>query len=164
MIRNTNRSLAGGLVVAVLFILWSGIPEYRIARSAARGNHLCSKGGGRRGHEAVTLPASRFNANGRVSCRDRGALPPMQSNRRPNDDFFYSEETRWRIPENSFYPAVWRSQEQLFRAADNKLLGEAVSYSRRGGDPIGPWHQTSFGCPKDADITVLVAKVFAREE
>jgi len=164
MIRNTKRNLAGVIVVAVLFILWWGIPEYRIARADAMVNDLCSKDGGLRVYEVVKLPASRFNANGMVSFPDRGALPPMQSNRRPNDDFFYSEETRWLIPEKSFSPAVWRSQQQLFRAADNKLLGEAVSYSRRGGDPIGPWHQTSFGCPKDADITVLVAKVFGREE
>jgi hypothetical protein len=87
----------------------------------------------------------------------------MKSGRKSNDEFFYSEEKTWIMAEKSFAPAVWRSHVQLFRAADNKLLGEAVSYSRRGGDPIGPWHPTSFGCPRDGDITALVSKVFIPE-
>jgi len=32
------------------------------------------------------------------------------------------------------------------RASDGKLLGEEITFARSGGDPIGPWHPSSFGC------------------
>jgi hypothetical protein len=31
-------------------------------------------------------------------------------------------------------------------AKDGKLLSEFVDYARRGGDPIGPWHPSSYSC------------------
>ncbi len=55
---------------------------------------------------------------------------------------------------------MWRLQFKVYRHVDNKLLGESTTYARRGGDLPGPWHESSFGCEFDADITVLNKQIF----
>lgn len=116
---------------------------------------LCAIDGGVRVYETVELPAQRFDQYGQIH------VPPKQS-AKPDDDYYY----QWNVtylkagkPEEGI-PDLRRSQFALYRAGDNKLLGEAVTYIRRGGDLPGPWHPSSFGCPDSADITDLKKQVF----
>lgn len=159
--RKTRKGrLISLLVLAFLIGLWWGVPTYRIVRADAMVRELCAKDGGLKVYVTVKLPAERFDKYGNVMFGTRWG-PPLQKNMKPGDDFFYTWETTWIIPETSIGAlAMWRSHQKLFRVVDEKLLGEAISYSRRGGDPIGPWHPSHFGCPTDTD---LVKKVFVKQ-
>lgn len=152
------------VVVAILVVAWWGVPAYRQASADATVRELCAKDGGMKVYEMVKLPAKRFDESGSVTFESR-LLPPLKQNAKGNDDFFYTWETTWLIPETSVGAlAMWRDHQKLFRVVDQKLLGEAIGYSRRGGDPIGPWHPSSFGCPEHADITALVRQIFVQQK
>lgn len=163
-VKRRNKWMYFVLTTCVLLTLWIGIPTFRKAGADATVRELCAKDGKLSVYEIVDLPPSRFNSYGRATFAGNGVLPPLERYKRPETDFFYTDETTWILPEASFEPALWRSHQILFRATDKKILGEAISYSRRGGDPIGPWHPSSFGCPDHADITILVEKVFVRQK
>lgn len=158
-----QRSLTSLLVVAVLLGLWWGVPTYRKARADAMVQELCTKDGGIKAYEIVKMPSERFDPNGNVIFPGNKNLPPSRKEAKLTDEFYFTSETTWIVPESGFGSlAVWRSHQKLFRAAGDKLLGESISYSRRGGDPMGPWHPSSFGCPSDADIVYLVKKAFVK--
>lgn len=46
-----------------------------------------------------------------------------------------------------FNVSIMRHHRQIYHRSDNKLLGEQVSYSRRGGDLPGFWQSSSYICP-----------------
>ena len=50
----------------------------------------------------------------------------------------------------------------VYRKVDGKPLGEAVSYTRLGGDMYGPWADSSFGCPSDAGDQDLMRRIFIK--
>lgn len=161
-----NRTRKGPLIGLLLFVLliglWWGVPTYRKERADAMVRELCAKDGGIKVYETVKLPADRFDSYGNVKFGTRWG-PPLKQLAKRGDDFFYTWETTWIIPETSIAAlAVWRSHQKLFREADQKLLGEAISYSRRGGDPIGPWHPSSFGCPPNT-TNALERQVFQKQ-
>jgi hypothetical protein len=163
MTKTTMTTAIAAVALALVVVLWWALPEYRKARADALVSSLCEKDGGLHVYTVVKLPPSRFNNRGRPFFPGRGVLPPDQRQTKPGDDFYYIEDKAAIVPEASFRPAVWRSHVRLLRAADNRVVSEGVFYLRRGGDPIGPWHPTAFYCPKDADITSLVAKTFIKE-
>jgi hypothetical protein len=111
---------------------------------------LCAVDGGVKVYETVTLSAQKFDRFGVVTV-------PLRKNAKPEDPYYYE----WRI---RYYkrgsPEMWRNHFILFRAKDQKVLGEAIGYSRRGGDVPSPKHDSSYGCPRDADISVLKQRVF----
>jgi hypothetical protein len=141
--------------VLILLVLWLGVPAYQKERADSLVRENCVKDGGLKVHEKVFLPEIRFSKSGML-----GFLPPLKESAKPDDEYFFAWETSWLMPEASWAPSVRRNHQKLYRRSDEKLLGEAISYSRRGGDPVGPWHPSSFLCPLDADITVLVNQVF----
>ena len=113
-------------------------------------NRLCGIDGGIKTYETVKLPPQKFDNYGAVNV-------PLQKYAKPDDEYYY----RW---ERTYYkrgnPEIWRDHFLLYRAVDHKLLGEAISYSRRGGDIPSPMHESSYGCPPNADISVLEGQVF----
>lgn len=115
---------------------------------------LCTMDGGIKVYEQVKLPPSKFDEFGVVNV-------PLKDAAEPSGEFFYE----WNI---TYYkkgnPEMWRNEFKLFRRGDGKLLGKAISYSRRGGDlPIPlPMHESSFGCPSDGDISFLKKRVFVQ--
>jgi hypothetical protein len=158
-----KRSLISLLIFAILFGLWWGVPTYRKARADAMVRELCAKDGGIKVYETVKLAADRFDEYGNPTFGS-GRMPSPKRNMKPSDEYFYTWDTTWIIPETSVAAlAVWRNHQRLFKVADGKLMGEAISYSRRGGDPIGPWHPSHFGCPPNADITMVVRRVFVKQ-
>jgi len=113
---------------------------------------LCKQDGGISVHETIVLSGSSFDKFGVVQV-------PLRRNAKPSDAFFYEWETTYIKRGN---PEMWRNHFRLTRVKDGKLLGEVISYTRRGGDLPGPWHESSFTCPPDGDISTLKQRVFAK--
>ena len=140
----------------VLFSLWLGGVFWEVAGKKmywdAKVRELCAKDGGVKVYETVTLPAEMFDKWGMANF-----YRPTQGENALGTDYLFKNETSFIRNDN---PKIWRDQYQLVRRKDGKLLGEAVSYSRQGGDLPGPWHASSFGCPADAGDASLVQKIF----
>ena len=140
------------LMVSLVVLLSMAGCEREKDRLDAEVRRLCAQDGGVKVYEKVLLPPGKFDSGGVVSV-------PLESNSKPADQFYYEWETTYLKTGN---PEMWRNHFRLVRRKDGKLLGEAVSYSRRGGDLPGPWHESSFGCPADGDISVLKHLVFGK--
>lgn len=113
---------------------------------------LCAIDGGIKVYETVRLPAERFDKYG-------GIRVPLKKYASPSDEYYYESSMSYLRKGN---PEMWRSHYKVYRRFDNKLLGEAITYARRGGDLPGPWHDSSFGCPIHADISDLNKQVFVK--
>ena len=111
---------------------------------------LCEKDGGIKVYEVVKLPAERFNKYGQIRI-------PYKEIAKEGDEFYYESTMDFLKKGN---PDLLRLHFKVYRTKDNKLLGESISYVRRGGDIPGPWHHSSFGCPENADITDLKRQLF----
>lgn len=151
--RRSKTQLQKGLVltasIAILFapMLVSNVVKWWYDRQVEA---MCAKDGGVKVYETVRLPAERFDKFNAVSV-------PLKENRKSGDEYYYEWDIQYYRQGN---PELWRNRFQLIRAADGKVLGEAIGYSRRGGDVPGPWHDSSFGCPDDGDISFLKTHVF----
>jgi hypothetical protein len=115
---------------------------------------LCAKDGGLRIYETVTLPPEKFDRFGDIRL-------PSKEEARP-DDSYYEEWIATHLHEGN--PSMRRDQFLVVRRFDKKVLGEAVSYSRIGGDMPGPWHESSFSCPAASDDIALRRAVFLRAQ
>jgi len=123
-------------------------------RLDAEVRRLCAQDGGIRVYETVTLPPDRFDKFGVVHV-------PLRSSAKSSDEFTYEWDITY-FRKGS--PEMWKNHFRLVRMNDGKLIGEAISYSRRGGDFPGPWHDSSYGCPADGDISGLKQHVFLSVE
>lgn len=117
---------------------------------------LCAIDGGIKVYETVTLPPGKFNKYGQVNfykpTRGENALGP---------EYIFKEDIVYQRRGN---PEMWRTHYKLIRRSDEKLLGESVSYSRRGGDAPGPWHDSSFGCPENRGDVPFLMSVFVQQK
>lgn len=113
---------------------------------------LCAIDGGVRVYETVKLSADRFTQFGSISI-------PYKEIAKPEDEYYYESSTIYLIKGN---PDMYKLHFKVYRIFDNKLIGESISYTRRGGDMPGPWHHSSFGCPENADITHLKKQIFTK--
>jgi len=114
---------------------------------------LCAVDGGVKVHEKVLLSASRFDEFGEIR------VPPKEL-AKSADEYFYE----WNVEHyKKGNPEMWRSHYKLIRRQDDKLLGEAIVYSRRGGDLPGPWHDSSYSCPEKSDIKYMKLAVFIKD-
>lgn len=116
---------------------------------------LCAIDGGVKVYETVKLPLGLLDKYGAIQI-------PSKARAKPSDEYYYD----WTVtyitkgkPEDGV-PDLARSHFKLHRTSDNKLLGESVAYTRRGGDIAGPWHPSHFTCPSDSGLTVLQNRVF----
>lgn len=113
---------------------------------------LCAIDGGIKVYETVKLPASRFDEYG-------GIRIPMKSDAKNSDDYYLVWKVDHLLDGN---PSMRRDHFFIYRKSDEKLLGEAVSYGRRGGDMPGPLHESSLRCPSDAGDQNLARHVFTK--
>jgi hypothetical protein len=127
-------------------------PSQILADSKVR--ELCEKDGGITVYETVVLPAERFTKRGSVRILEKSLAKP--------DDEYYYESSRTLIKKGN--PQMWRSHTKVYRSSDEKLLGETISYARRGGDIPGPWHPSSFRCPEEAGLNNLKKQIFIKEQ
>jgi hypothetical protein len=126
---------------------------------------LCGKDGGARIYETVTLPKNQFDKWGtpRGKTWDRSAL---ESKLDPDYRYSYSSQFLKRGDPLKGEVEVYRSDERIYREADGRLLGESVTYGRRGGDAylsllLGA-HPSSAVCPVQAKS--FISSIFIQGE
>jgi hypothetical protein len=136
----------------LLFVpLFAGCEKWRFDEQAKQ---LCARDGGITVYETVTLPPERFDKYGQVRFTSRDLAAP-------SDEFFYDWEITYLRKGD---PDLVRHHFKLVRRRDGKVLGESVSYSRRGGDlPLG-FQRSSFSCPTESGNARLGERVFARKD
>lgn len=142
-----------GLMLAAALLLLTGCEKDRLD---AQVKELCAKDGGIKVYETVKLPPEKFDKYGVVRI-------PSRQDAKPEDEYYYEWKVHIYAEGN---PSLRRDHFLVIRKSDSKLLGEAISYARRGGDMPGPWHPSSFRCPKDSGNSILHQRVFtqSREE
>lgn len=113
---------------------------------------MCANDGGIKVYETVTLPADQFDKYDQLRV-------PFKKYAKPEDKYFFESASRDIQIGN---PAIWRNHFIIIRRDDGKAMGEAISYARRGGGLPGPWHSSSFRCPKDADTGDLIKQLFIK--
>lgn len=141
--------LIGAISVTAMF-LWVAVG--RNMRLDQQVREMCAKDGGVKVFETVTLPADKFNEYDQVRV-------PAKAYLKPEDEYFYEDGSRYLQKGN---PEIWRNHFRIIRRSDGKVMGETISYTRRGGGLPGPWHPSSFGCPKDADTTDLAKQIIIK--
>ena len=112
---------------------------------------LCAKDGGIKIHERVGLTADRFDESGFINFYHRMSKDPL------GPEYIFESRIDYYRRGN---PEMWRNYHRVIRRFDGKVLGESVTYSRRGGDLPGPWHESSFGCPAHTGDATLLKEVF----
>lgn len=112
---------------------------------------LCAKDGGVKVYETVKLPAEKFDKYGQINFYN-----PTQKENALGPEYIYKSIDQYFRREN---PEMWSIHNQILRRSDGKMLSEAKIYIRRGGDLPGPWHPSSFSCPKEIG---LIEKTFVR--
>lgn len=108
-------------------------------------SRLCAIDGGVKVYEMVTLPPEKFNKYGQINF-----YRPTQGENTLGPEYIYKWEKHYYKQGEIEEAAMWRDYIKIIRRSDGKLLGESISYSRRGGDIPGPWHPSSFSCPPTA--------------
>ena len=143
------------VTIATLVLLWWGIPTARQAYYDAKVRSMCAQDGGIKVYEQVRLPAELFDKWG-------GVRIPIAKDAKPSDEFVMNWETEHydTAPVIGDGITLRRDRFLVVRQTDGKVLGEATSYARRGGDPIGPWEESSFRCPMSSDDQMLIRRVF----
>lgn len=112
---------------------------------------MCAKDGGVRVYETVGLLPELV---------DKFRIPTTPYQKLKDTDKYYSEWKEQNYREGN--PSIRRDHFLVYRRSDMKLLGEAISYARLGGDLPGPWHESSFSCPKDSGNSVLQQRIFVQ--
>lgn len=100
---------------------------------------LCAIDGGFRVYERVPLSEDQFDYAGRPR------IPP-QSKATSNDPYYYELEFLELARRGN--ARLNKTIHRVVRREDGKVLGIGIRYGRRGGDPPGPWHPSSFLCPE----------------
>lgn len=113
---------------------------------------LCAIDGGVKVYETVELPPEKFNQWGQVNF-----YKPTQGENALGPDYIYKGSLEYYRKGN---PAMVRWHFSIHRKSDGKLLGEAISYGRGGGDLPGPWEPSSFDCPAGVGDQSLLKNVF----
>jgi hypothetical protein len=112
---------------------------------------LCAKDGGIKIHERVGLTEDKFDESGFINFYRRTSSDPL------GPDYVFESRIDYYRKGN---PEMWRNYYRVIRRFDGKVLGESITYSRRGGDLPGPWHESSFGCPAHSGDATLLKGVF----
>ncbi|MEZ5617348.1 MAG: hypothetical protein R3E40_03600 [Rhodocyclaceae bacterium] len=147
-----------GLLLATALLLLTGCEKYTLDRQM---EELCAKDGGVKVYETVTLPPEMFDQWGDPFLGWRG----RKQEDRLGPDYRYVVE-RYYLKDGDPLKGegrLTRHITKIFRRADNKLMGEAVSYGRSGGDFIAYAHPTSKSCPiYKTDDNWVVKSVFLK--
>jgi hypothetical protein len=138
-------------LLALTACLLAGCEKAKLDEEVRR---LCAQDGGIKIYETVKLPSEAFDQWGGLTF-----YKPTQGENALGPSYIFQSDTRHYKKGD---PAMWRSHVRVVRKADQKLLGESISYARRGGDVPSPLHPSSFGCPDDRGEVRLLERVFLR--
>lgn len=148
------------VVIVMFFLVWQGLPIFNIWQTDKLVDHLCAKDGGIKIYEVATLPNERFNEWGQFVVADK-------SYAKPDDEYYSVLENidilgKSQIGDSSKL-VLTQYHFLVYRATTHKVLGEGVSYARRGGDAIGPWMPSSYSCPEEMQSD-LFKHIFLKSE
>jgi hypothetical protein len=135
-------AIPAGLIAAALLAL--GFYESRKAYWDSKVSEMCAKDGGVKVVERIVVTDEEFKRLG----GDENGLPiPFSDDSKRKDYPYFREARQSQIKEGN--PEVVRSEVQIKRRSDGKVLVSSVSYWRRGGDmPSGLFHDSSYVCPQ----------------
>lgn len=144
MVLSFKKTIFLFLAIAVLIFLYIGPSNYQISKIDKEVDRLCSTDGGFHVYETVRLSPALFNQWGDPNI-------PFSKESKSADAEYELEIKFKNLEEKEMFAVarvrISRFQAKVIRNHDRKVLGEVVSYSRIGGDPIGPWHPSSYsGC------------------
>lgn len=147
------------ITMTLAMVLLAGCEKYELDR---RMEELCKKDGGIRVYETVKLQASMFDQNGDPFPGWRG---------RPDDERLGQDYRLVRTitilkagERMQGEGQLSRYEYRVVRLADQRTLGEAVSYGRSGGDFLAVGHFTSTGCPEKLGVpSSLIQAIFIKE-
>ena len=158
------------LLLLFSLMMLSGCTTFTQIRLDAEVNRRCREDAGLKIYETVPTAPENFSKYGKPKFfhmkQGENALGPEYKFIYKNT-FYHGGYVRVSYGEVLGSPSVWKTHIQVLRRADNKLLGQSISYSRYGGDP--GWATTltpgvpesSYDCPeKDIGEWLLVEKIF----
>ena len=141
-------------IVTLIPLLIVGFYEGRKAYWDGQVREMCAKDGGIKIYETVRLPPDKFNEWGQVNF-----YKPTQGENGLGSEYVFIQQSTYYARGNL---EVWRTRIEVIRRLDRRILGESSSYSRRGGDIPGPWHESSYGCPEERGDVPLLMKIFQK--
>jgi len=147
---NTTRWRIDGLFTVLALVWLSAAFWYGGGRKIyydMQVNRLCAVDGGVKVYETVTLSPDKFNKWGQVNFYH----PTQGENALGVEYLLKTDIQNVRIGN----PSLRRYQVQVIRRMDGVLLGESIGYDRGGGDFPGPWHPSSYSCPKHHGEAVI---------
>lgn len=138
--------------------LVTGCEKFELDRQM---EELCKKDGGVRVYETVKLPPEMFEPLGDPFPGWR-RRPPSE---RLGNDYEYLFDVEYLVKGDPLkgQGRLQRYQIKIIRRADQKLMGESVSYGRSGGDFIALGHPTSNGCPVGQSSIDVIRQVFIKQ-
>lgn len=157
----TRVRRAGCLAISIFTVLaLSGCERYALDHKM---EELCKKDGGIKVYETVTLPASEFSTTGEPLARYIPLAKGVDDYLGP--DYRYVRDIDVLVGKDADTEKgagrLTRVYYAIYRRADQRLLGEAVSYGRGGGDGVTFGFQPSGDyCPKPRPD--LISSVFKR--
>jgi hypothetical protein len=122
----------------------------------AQVREMCEKDGGITVYETVELPNDKFNRWGQINF-----FEPEKGENALGGKYTYKSSTEHIKHGNHFELSIYRHHTMVYRNYDKKLLGEQISYARRGGDLPGFWHPSSYSCP-EFNGNSLLKKMFIK--
>lgn len=155
--KSLSRRVSRGLLLLACTLL-AGCPRWELDRQMEA---LCNKDGGVRVYEQVTMPSAQyqefFKNIGRSKSKDEYYGP----------DYRYVSKLEVIVgpgaDANRGEGQITRWYQAIYRRSDGKLLGEAVLYSRAGGDVFTFGFQPSGNaCPKPR--VSLLTSTFVEEK
>jgi hypothetical protein len=142
--------------VLLVFIALASCAGYAPGRQSywdSKVRELCETDGGTTIYERVRLHPQEYRFLGGTG---RGLSLPSATARPDFPYFIQLVETKL----HDANPEVLRLETLVKRRSDDKVLGRAVNYVRRGGDfPTGVLHDSSFSCPQQDSLSERVFEV-----
>lgn len=117
-------------------------------------DRLCAIDGGVHIYETVTLSKENFGPDGEVFPQYRGLS--LDKGRYGAEHYLRAEERVLAADT----PSLHRFSIAIVRRSDSRVMGEQISYVRRGGDFPGPWPDSSHSCsdasPRNRGIESMI--------
>jgi hypothetical protein len=110
----------------------------------AQVDELCTKDGGIKVYETVTLPKERFNEWGQFTDI------AFSKDEKSNYEYYRVGEDKFIQPYTSGHIgglSIKQYHYWIYRRSDHKLLGESIVYSRGGGDVFMIDAPSGYTCP-----------------
>jgi hypothetical protein len=149
----------GGLIALIACVsLLSACAGYVPGRKSAWDSEisaLCAKDGGVQMVEQIVLTPEQADLmrehGGRISVRTRSGTPSSWP-------IFAEMRTSYL---NKASPVVTRTETEIVRRSDSKVVAKWVMYARSGGDfPTGLAHESVFSCPDIRGLDAQIQRLF----